>query len=442
MGWGSLNPFKKGNVLTSFNPLGQGSFLNPVTTVENTGKVLKGSSVLGTMYDTAQDDPLARNVVESMTKIDSTAKYQANRQLGLVLEKLGLDGGYGAKFRQGQMDQYNPDGPASERDRFKDGTEIALKVMATLYGGDYLSGLGGGGAAEGGATAADLAAADAGAGLIPAEQSGAATMAGGGTGVVGGEIAAGGGVGVAEFNPNGLPQGSRYASDFPTGGGMATGSTGGGFASAANAGASLIGTYLQAAAAADAARLQADAANNATALQRYQYEQTRSDATPWRVAGETSLNKLMGLLNSGELTSKFAGMNPMEEKGYAFQAREGQRAIDNSASARGGIGGAALKAGARFAEDNANKHYNDAFNRFQTERTNTTNPLYQIAGFGPQANQQVQRTPERLAELRRATSTRAGSTSSRPSATAPGGGKISRRGNTCQSIPRCTNATR
>jgi hypothetical protein len=103
------------------------------------------------------------------------------------------------------------------------------------------------------------------------------------------------------------------------------------------------------------------------------------------------------LLNSGELTSKFAGMNPMEEKGYAFQAREGQRAIDNSASARGGIGGAALKAGARFAEDNANKHYNDAFNRFQTERTNTTNPLYQIAGFGPQANQQVQQAGQNYA---------------------------------------------
>jgi hypothetical protein len=97
----------------------------------------------------------------------------------------------------------------------------------------------------------------------------------------------------------------------------------------------------------------------------------------------------MGLLQDGTITSKFAGMNPIEEKGYQFALSEGQRAIDNSASARGGVGGAALKAGARFAEDTANKHYNDAFNRFQTEKANTLNPLFQLSGFGPQANQQA-----------------------------------------------------
>jgi hypothetical protein len=155
------------------------------------------------------------------------------------------------------------------------------------------------------------------------------------------------------------------------------------------AGATVVGGYLSSQGSQDAAQTQADAANNATAIQNQQYQQTRQDQAPWRLAGENALAKLTGLLQDGSLTSKFAGMNPMEEKGYQFAAQEGQRAIDNSAAARGGIGGASLKAGARFAEDNATKYYDNAFNRFQAERTNTTNPLFQLAGFGAQANQQV-----------------------------------------------------
>ena len=147
----------------------------------------------------------------------------------------------------------------------------------------------------------------------------------------------------------------------------------------------------------DAANAQRAAAESATGEQARQFNITQQNQEPWRTAGETSLNKLMGLLQDGSITSKFAGMNPMEEAGYKFAAREGQRAIDNRASASGGFGGAALKAGARFAEENANKFYGDAFNRFQTERTNTLNPLFQIAGYGPLANQQVQQAGQNYA---------------------------------------------
>ena len=131
--------------------------------------------------------------------------------------------------------------------------------------------------------------------------------------------------------------------------------------------------------------LQQDAATAALKQQKDQYDTTRADTAPWRAAGTAALDKLMGLMNSGELTSKFSGMNPMEEKGYAFAAKEGQRAID--ARARG-AGGDVLRSSTQFAEDNANKFYGDAFNRFQTEKTNSNNPLFQLAGFGPQANQQ------------------------------------------------------
>jgi hypothetical protein len=153
--------------------------------------------------------------------------------------------------------------------------------------------------------------------------------------------------------------------------------------------------YFQSKAADDAAAGINNSVNKQTELQQKQFDAQ----APWRKAGETALNKFMELLNDGSLTSKFPGMNPTEEAGFAFQAKEGQRAIDNSASARGGIGGAALKAGARFAEDNANKHYDAAFRRFYAEKEAINNPLFELAGFGPRANQQAQVATDNINSL-------------------------------------------
>lgn len=143
--------------------------------------------------------------------------------------------------------------------------------------------------------------------------------------------------------------------------------------------------YMQNEATKKAIKAQEEAARNSNALQLLMYNQTRQDNAPWRAAGENALAKLTGLLNDGSLTSRFAGKLD-NEPGYQFAKQEGMRAIDNSASARGGIGGAALKAGARFAENNANQFYNDSFNRWNTENTGIYNRLSNAAGLGQQAN--------------------------------------------------------
>lgn len=134
-----------------------------------------------------------------------------------------------------------------------------------------------------------------------------------------------------------------------------------------------------------AASKQAKSAKDANALQLQMYEQTREDQAPWRAAGQESLNKLMALLNDGSLTSKFAG-NVELEPGYQFGMKEGMKAIDNSASARGGIGGAALKAGTRYAQDYAGTKYGQAFDRWRAEQGDIYNRLAGIAGIGQQAN--------------------------------------------------------
>jgi len=58
-----------------------------------------------------------------------------------------------------------------------------------------------------------------------------------------------------------------------------------------------------------------------------------------------------------------------EDPGYQFRKEQGNRELDKRLSAMGlASSGAALKEGSRFNQGLADQSYNDAFNRFQTER--------------------------------------------------------------------------
>jgi hypothetical protein len=71
------------------------------------------------------------------------------------------------------------------------------------------------------------------------------------------------------------------------------------------------------------------------------------------------------------------------DPGYAFRLSEGQKALDRSAAARGGlISGGALKAAQRFGQEMGSQEYTNAFNRYQTERQARLNPLQSLAGVG------------------------------------------------------------
>lgn len=94
-----------------------------------------------------------------------------------------------------------------------------------------------------------------------------------------------------------------------------------------------------------------------------------------------------GMVN--DFNRRFGLEDFKQDPGYAFGMQQGMRAVDNSASARGGIGGAALKAGTRYAQDYAGTKYNESFNRWNTETTGAYNRLANIAGLGQQAVSQV-----------------------------------------------------
>lgn len=142
----------------------------------------------------------------------------------------------------------------------------------------------------------------------------------------------------------------------------------------------IIGSaVLGAASSRNAVKTQANAANQAAGLQQQQYEQTRADQAPFRAAGEQALNKLIPLSDY----TKFGMDQFQQDPGYAFRLSEGQKALERSAAARGGlISGSALKAATRFGQDMGSQEYQNAFNRYQTERSAQLNPLQSLAGLG------------------------------------------------------------
>ena len=151
-------------------------------------------------------------------------------------------------------------------------------------------------------------------------------------------------------------------------------------------GATLASTLIGSRAAGKAADVQSAAARSAAELQQQQYEQTRQDLAPWRAAGEQALNKLIPMTDY----QKFGMAQFQQDPGYAFRLSEGQKALDRSAAARGGlISGGALKAAQRYGQDMGSQEYMNAFNRYQTERSAQLAPLQSLAGIGQTTAQQL-----------------------------------------------------
>ena len=124
-------------------------------------------------------------------------------------------------------------------------------------------------------------------------------------------------------------------------------------------GTSLVSGLLGANSARSAASAQSDAADRATAAQFAAMQQQRDDLQPWRQTGEAANNKLAAMLGLNGQTSDFT-----TDPSYQFRLAEGQKAVDNSAAARGStLSGAALKALTKYGQGMASTEYQNSFNR-------------------------------------------------------------------------------
>lgn len=144
--------------------------------------------------------------------------------------------------------------------------------------------------------------------------------------------------------------------------------------------AAIIGSALLGSrSASQAASTQADAATRAAELQREQFERQVELQKPFREAGVRALGKLEG---ASEYTP-FGMQQFQQDPGYAFRLKEGQRALDQQAAARGGlISGNALRAAQRYGQEMGSQEYQNAFNRYQLERQARLGPLQTLAGVG------------------------------------------------------------
>jgi hypothetical protein len=71
------------------------------------------------------------------------------------------------------------------------------------------------------------------------------------------------------------------------------------------------------------------------------------------------------------------------DPGYAFRMKEGLKGLDQQAAARGGlISGNALRAAQQYGQDLGSQEYQNAYNRYQTNRANVLNPLQSLLGQG------------------------------------------------------------
>ena len=151
----------------------------------------------------------------------------------------------------------------------------------------------------------------------------------------------------------------------------------------------------QAGAAREAADVQAQSARESMALQKEMYERQIGLQEPYRQAGLTGQNRLMelmglggnvGVAGYGKYSRDFGMQDFQQDPGYAFRLSEGLKGLDRSAAARGGlISGGALKAATQYGQEMGSQEYQNAFNRYQTNRSAQLQPLGNLMASGQSA---------------------------------------------------------
>ena len=130
-----------------------------------------------------------------------------------------------------------------------------------------------------------------------------------------------------------------------------------------------------------AANRQEDLGRESLDFQKYQYEQGREDIAPWMEAGKGALAQLLAGLESGRFDP--SNYQFQQDPGYQFRLAEGEKALSNAASARGGrFGGRSMKDMLRYNQDYASNEYNTGYNRNAMSLSDLYNKYAGISGTG------------------------------------------------------------
>jgi hypothetical protein len=140
-------------------------------------------------------------------------------------------------------------------------------------------------------------------------------------------------------------------------------------------------------AAREAAQISNAAAERDLALRTRMYEEGIARQQPFYQAGVNALpSYVSGIQEGGELVRGFNMGDFTADPGYAFRLSEGQKGLERTAAARGGlISGSALKAAQRYGQEMGSQEFGNAYNRFRETQGLRRNALAGVAGYGPTA---------------------------------------------------------
>lgn len=174
------------------------------------------------------------------------------------------------------------------------------------------------------------------------------------------------------------------------------------------AAAAVGGALISSDASHSAVNKQSDASDRATAEEGRQYDLYRSDQKPYREAGYGSLaeiGRLLGLTGDphssgfGSLNAKFTGADLANDPGYQFRQEQGQKTLENSAAARGGLlSGAGGEAISQYGQNFASNEFQSAWERDKAEKDTQFNRLASQAGLGQTATQATGAAGEHYAD--------------------------------------------
>ena len=141
-------------------------------------------------------------------------------------------------------------------------------------------------------------------------------------------------------------------------------------------------------AAAQSTAVQKEMADKSIAAQREMFDIGRTDLAPYREGGVTAQNQLFQMLGLGGDTTapgygKYAkdfGMSDFTtDPGYQFRLEQGMKALNASAAAKGmGMSGANIKGATEYGQNMGSQEYQNAFNRYNTNRAAQLDPLFKL----------------------------------------------------------------
>jgi hypothetical protein len=146
--------------------------------------------------------------------------------------------------------------------------------------------------------------------------------------------------------------------------------------------AGIGGGLIEANAARQAAGIQAGSADRANQFLGQMYGDAKGYQQPYLGAGTQAL----GQMQNPDFQRDFTMADYQADPGFEFRMNQGMQTLQRSAAAKGGLmGGQTMKALTDYSQGQASNEYQNAYNRFNSDRDRRYGRLGQIAGMGQNA---------------------------------------------------------